>query len=185
MFAFLRRLYWNYFSQPASDRPLYRSVLERVPRVILVVGLKRGERTAALLRLAVQSTKNNTADEAALRLICADPFEGRTEDDGPGLSLRKAHKVLSMTGANVRCVPGPPEIGIAQVSRSERNIDLVLLSTPHYNWLATSGELLLAALTDDAIIFVEQDGKIVEKTREMFAGELAAMKKHSRTSKAA
>ncbi len=96
-----------------------------------------------------------TKEDGKFLYVCADPFEGRTEEDGPGLSIRKAHKMMSRFDLRHQCVAAATEQGIMQLSRSFKNVDLLILATPHYDWLADKGALLATVLRDEAILFLK------------------------------
>jgi hypothetical protein len=57
-----------------------------------------------------------------------DPFESRGPADGPGLSLKKAHRVLSATGVRTRLIPGDPFSALAVTANTLRPFDLVVIS---------------------------------------------------------
>ena len=57
-----------------------------------------------------------------------DLFEGRSEADGPGLSLKAAHCRLTATGARIRLVPGTPVEAFSRVANSLGTVDILLLS---------------------------------------------------------
>ncbi|HBT78451.1 MAG TPA: hypothetical protein DEB39_16340 [Planctomycetaceae bacterium] len=156
-------LYLTHFSTPKEERLLYRFVKKTKPRIILECGIQRGVRMMNLLRLV--GTYGKTESEEGPLYVCTDPFEGRTEEDGPGLSLRKTHKLLSQTGVRHRCIPASVEMGITQISRSIKDIDLAILATPHFDWLATKGALLAVALREDAAVFTKFPGQELKRVR--------------------
>lgn len=66
---------------------------------------------------------------AQLRYVGIDPFEARSAADGPGLSLKLAHRILCATGAKVKLVPGDPSSALARVANTLPNNDLVVISS--------------------------------------------------------
>jgi hypothetical protein len=120
----LRSLYLCYLSKPAELRPFYRLVkqqLRKQPiRKITELGLGLGERTSRMLELC------GVAEETTLTGI--DLFEARQNGDGPGLSLKAAHKLLAATGAKVRLVPGDPFSALARTANSLAQQDLVFIA---------------------------------------------------------
>jgi len=57
-----------------------------------------------------------------------DLFEARSPCDGPGMTLKMAHRFLQATGARIRLVPGDPFAALAQTANSLGLIDLVVIS---------------------------------------------------------
>ena len=56
-----------------------------------------------------------------------DLFEGRSESDGPGLSLKAAYQFLRGVGARVQLVPGNPAELLARTANSLGKIDLLIV----------------------------------------------------------
>ena len=56
-----------------------------------------------------------------------DLFEGRSESDGPGLSLKAAHQFLRGVGGRVQLVPGNPAESLARTANSLGKIDLLIV----------------------------------------------------------
>lgn len=156
---FFQTFYLTHFSEPKDEQILYRHIKQHRPHVLLECGIQRGERMLNMLRLARKVSTNR--DD--LEYVCTDPFEGRTEEDGPGLSLRKAHKLLSKMGIRHRCIPAPAETGVALISRSVKNVDLLVLATPSLDWLAGKGAVLAVALREDAAVFMKPHGKTMRQ----------------------
>jgi len=120
----LRSLYLCYFSQPKCLRPLYRLLCKRSKKSpvlkITELGVGTAERTLRLLELCPP------ADEATYTGI--DLFEARGVADGPGLSLKEAHKRLAATGMKVRLVPGDPNSALARSANGLADQDLILIA---------------------------------------------------------
>ncbi len=57
-----------------------------------------------------------------------DLFESRLSVDGPGVTLKMAHRLLSGTGARIQLVPGDPFSGLAQSANILGQVDLVVIS---------------------------------------------------------
>jgi len=58
-----------------------------------------------------------------------DPFEGRSSADGPGVTLKMAHRLLKTTGARVQLIPGPPCHTLARMANNLGQIDVMVLSS--------------------------------------------------------
>lgn len=65
---------------------------------------------------------------AKLQFAGIDLFEARSSADGPGVTLKMAHRLLSGTGARVQLIPGDPATGLAQVANTLGQVDLVVIS---------------------------------------------------------
>lgn len=156
---FFQALYLTHFSTPVDERAIYRRIRKNVPQQIVECGIQRGERMGRMLRLL----KYVSPKTDSFTYVCTDPFEGRTEIDGPGLSLRKAHKLLSQLELRHRCIPAPSEMGIIQLSRSVKDVDFLVIAMPELDWLGRRGALLAATLADQAVIFLKAPGGVFQE----------------------
>lgn len=127
-------LYLTHFSKPIEDRPVYREVAAMRPKKIAEIGIQRGIRTQHLLELAIRYCYS--AEE--IEYYCSDPFEGRTVEDGCGLSLRKAHRLLNLLDVRFRPFPSEPEQGIAQIAKTIPELDFLVIATPRHDWISNS-----------------------------------------------
>jgi len=121
----LRLFYLLHLSTPPSDRAIYQAVFRRRIQRIIELGLGTGERAARLIEVASQHP-------AASRITYTgiDPFEARRAEDGPGLTLKQAHRLLRATGARIRLVPGDP-LSIFSAKANDLGVaDLVLIGWP-------------------------------------------------------
>jgi len=58
-----------------------------------------------------------------------DLFEARIAADGPGVTLKMAHRMLKSTGVRVKLVPGDSFSALARTANSLRETDLVVISS--------------------------------------------------------
>jgi len=120
----LRSFYLGYLSKPKDMRPLYRLLSKRNRkdpiRKITELGVGTGERTLRMLELC------GPGDDAVYTGI--DLFEARQNGDGPGLSLKEAHKKLTATNIKIRLVPGDPYSALARSANGLGGQDLILIS---------------------------------------------------------
>jgi len=58
-----------------------------------------------------------------------DPFEGRSSVDGPGVTLKMAHRLLNATGARIQLLPGPPCETLARTANNLGQVDLIVISS--------------------------------------------------------
>lgn len=118
-----RRIYLSYFSQPAGDRILYRSLRKQPVRKILELGIGTAQRTLRMLAMAVEDQPASTVSYAGV-----DLFEARSSQDGPGLPLKAAYQQLKASGARVRLVPGDPYSALARTANEIGAVDLIVIS---------------------------------------------------------
>jgi len=119
----LRSFYLAYLSQPASDRPVYRAILREKARSFLELGLGIGQRAVRMIEVA-----GRYHPLREIHFTAVDLFEARTAVDGPGVTLKMAHRLLGATGARIQLVPGQLCTGLARTANSLGQIDLVVLS---------------------------------------------------------
>ena len=121
--TFLRSVYLSHLSSPASDRTIYRGIRRQKVRSILELGIGTGHRAVGMIEMAQLASPGEE-----IRYAGTDLFEGRTSADGPGVTLRMAHRLLTATGAKVRLSPGDPLSALARLANSLTGTDLVVIS---------------------------------------------------------
>ncbi len=119
----LRVFYLSHLSSPAADRPIYRAIRCQRVRKILELGIADGRRAMRMIDLAA---RYHLPEE--IQFTGLDLFEDRTSADGPGVTLKMAHRLLKATGARVRLIPGDPFAGLSQVANSLGQVDLIVTS---------------------------------------------------------
>ena len=149
---FFQTFYLTHFSKPISYRAIYRHIQSEHPRKVLEIGIQRAERTRIMLQLLLQYC----GEKSDVHYCCIDPFESRTPIDGPGLSLRKAHRIISPFGIQSRLIPSTPESAVWQLhlNRLIEKVDLAIIATPDLTWLTTSMASLRELIHESAGIFV-------------------------------
>jgi hypothetical protein len=121
----LKLFYILHLSKPAANRLVYREIRRLQPRKILELGVGTAQRAELMIQLAGEFHA-----PAELLYTGVDPFEDRSEQDGPGISLREAHRLLKATGAKVQLVPGTPADGLSRVANMLGKVDFILFSAP-------------------------------------------------------
>jgi len=121
--SFLKLFYLTHLSQPSSDRPVYRAMLRLRPRRILEIGIGDGRRAVRMLQLACRLSEGHMP-----QYIGVDVFEARSVGDGPGMSLRLAHRTLGSLGARVQLVPGDPHEALDRSANHIGPVDLLVVS---------------------------------------------------------
>ena len=125
----LRAFYLSYLSTPGGDRPVYRAILRHQARSFLELGIGIGQRAVNMIEIA-----GRFCPPRQLRFTGIDPFEARGAVDGPGVTLKMAHRLLTTTGARIQLVPGPPDVALARCANALGQVDLVVISSrldPH------------------------------------------------------
>jgi hypothetical protein len=118
----IKYLHLAYFSKPIADRAIYRAIRLVRPKSIVEIGLGTGQRAARAIALAARLRPGERIAYTAVDLFEASP-SGR-----PALGLKKAHHLLSATGAKVQLVPGDPFSALARTANSLMCTDLLIVS---------------------------------------------------------
>ena len=120
----LRSIHLSYLSTPASDRPVYRAVCRRKARRVLELGVGVGQRATRMIEAAGRFHPQREIFYCGL-----DPFEARSAVDGPGVTLKMAHRLLSATGARIQLVPGDPCEGLTRTANRLGEVDIVVIAS--------------------------------------------------------
>jgi hypothetical protein len=120
--SWIKYCYLAYFTQPKTDRELYRLVKTRRVCRIMEIGISDVCRAARLVEVA-----QRYATEQKVSYTGLDWFDARAAELAP-LSIKQAHCTLQATGAQVRLVPGAPGHSLAAVANAHQNTGLILIS---------------------------------------------------------
>lgn len=121
-----KQLYLSYFSKPASDRAIYRTIARRKVRRIVEIGIGTGQRALRMIDLASRFGRGELIRYAAI-----DLFESRSPEASHGLSLKEAHRLLQTSAAKVQLIPGDPASALARWANSLQDVDLVVIAADH------------------------------------------------------
>ena len=119
---FLKYIYLAQFSQPESDRQLYRVLRGRRAVRIVELGIGSLQRAVRMIELA-----QGYADGGPIHYTGMDLFEDRPSGREP-LSLVEAHRTLKPTRAQIRLVPGKEGQSVARTANLLLGTDLLLIS---------------------------------------------------------
>ncbi len=119
----LRIFYLSHLSKPTKDRPLYRAIHRQKARRILELGIGIGYRAVRMIEVA-----NHGHPVGEIQFTGLDPFEARSAADGPGVTLKMAHRLLCATGARIQLIPGDPLAGLSRAANALGQFDLVVVS---------------------------------------------------------
>jgi hypothetical protein len=149
----LRSSYLYYFSQPASDRSLFKAMKGRPIRSIVEIGVALGGRTERLLEVAAWQP-----DCLPLKYAGIDLFDSRPVGR-PKLSLKQAFHDLRATGATIRLVPGDPLSALSRTANALTGTDLLLISGPQdLQSLAAAWKYVPRMIHPETLVFVEDSG---------------------------
>ncbi|HUT12017.1 MAG TPA: hypothetical protein VMY42_16065 [Thermoguttaceae bacterium] len=88
------------------------------------MGIGIGQRAARMIEAAARFFPH-----CEIRYIGIDPFEARSAVDGPGVTLKMAHRLLSRTGARIRLIPGDPSTALDGSANTLGQVDLIVISS--------------------------------------------------------
>ena len=120
----LRALWLPYFSQPASDRIVYRAIRRRKVRKIVEIGIGDAQRAMRMISLAQRYQPTE-----AIRYIGIDPFEAEAAAATRGMTLKSAYRLLKATGARVHLVPSDAPEAFPRAANALMGNQLVLISS--------------------------------------------------------
>jgi len=149
---FFQSFYLTHFSKPVSHRVIYRHIQSDHPRKVLEIGIQRAERTLNMIQMLLKYC----GEKSDVHYCCIDPFEARTTADGPGLSLRKTHRLIQQFGIQTRLVPQSPANAVRQLhlNRQIEKVDLVVIAAPDTKWLPGCVTSLRELIHETAGIFL-------------------------------
>lgn len=148
----LRYAWLAYFSKPAHDRLVYKLVRRRGATRILELGLGTAQRAQRLIGMI-----SETAAVEQIGYTAVDLFELRGAADGPGLSLKLAHRLLATSGARIRLVPGDPYSALSRSANVLGMHDLMIVSADQDpESLARAWFYVPRVLSAEAPVLIEQ-----------------------------
>ncbi len=119
----LRLFYLLHLSKPASDRLVYREIRRLKAKKVVELGLGAGQRAVQIIDVLKEF--HEVRD---IHYTGVDLFEARTAADGPGISLREAHRLLKATGARIQLVPGTVGEALSRIANGVSQVDVLVIS---------------------------------------------------------
>ena len=180
--SIFRRAYLLYFSQPASDRPLFRTIRKRTVRSVVELGIGSLARSQRVLEVAGWQ-----AGSEPIRYCGIDLFDAR-ENDRPQLALKNAFAELQSPSAKLQLVPGSPGAALKRVANSLTNTDLLLIDATHdADSLAAAWNWIPRMLTPQSLVFWQQafDKKGQLQWRQMSVAEIQQLAATGKTGRRA
>jgi len=148
--SLLRSFYLLYFSQPASDRALYRAVRACSIRSIVELGISLDRRTPRLLEIAAWRSPS-----LPLRYTGIDLFEARPAGHAR-LPLKHAFASLQSANIRVQLVPGDPATALRRTANSLVGTELLIIGADQdRDSLAAAWTWMPRMLSKSSLIFLE------------------------------
>ena len=148
----LRLAYLSYFSQPQSDRPVYRAIHSHQACRMVEFGVGLGQRAVRMIEAAGLSVPRRE-----ILYTGVDLFEARSSREGPGLTLKMAHRKLKSTGARIQLLPGDPFTVLSRSANGLSGTDLIIISgRQDEGSLARAWFFLPRMLHENSSVFVEE-----------------------------
>jgi len=91
---------------------------------MLELGIGFGERATRMIEAAARFHPREEIEFTGI-----DLFESRSSADGPGVTLKLAHRLLKSTGARVLLLPGDPMAALSQGANAIGQVDLMVVSS--------------------------------------------------------
>ncbi len=146
----LKYLHLAYFSRHKTERPLFRIIRKLQAGHLVHIGVGTGELAQQMIELAAGNSRRSE-----VRYTGIDLFEMRS-DGKPGLTLKRAHRLLKPLPAKTQLVPGDPYSAIARVANSLPDNDLVVISADQdTSSLEQAWFFLPRMLHDDSLVLIE------------------------------
>jgi hypothetical protein len=128
-------------------------------RTIVEIGVGMGQRSLRLIDLA-----SRFAGDSPVRYAGIDLFEARPAI-APGMTLKRAHRIFSATGAKVRLIPGDPSTALARSANMMANTDLVVIAADQDPTSVAQGMFYLPRMLHaDSRVFMEEPVAGTSKT---------------------
>jgi hypothetical protein len=148
----MRFAYLSYFSQPPSDRPIYRAIRSHRVCRIVEFGIGLGQRAVRMIEAAGLFTPRQ-----GILYTGIDLFEARSSYEGPGLTLKMAHRKLKSTGARIQLLPGDPFTVLSRSANGLSGTDLIIISDrQNRDSLARGWFFLPRMLHGSSNVFIEE-----------------------------
>ena len=163
--SLLRNVYLLYFSKPIHQRPVLRAAASMRARRIVQIGVGTGGQALRLLEVV---RRYHGRDQ--VRFTGIDLFEARPPD-APGLTLKRAHKLLRRLASTVQLLPGDPQSALARGANAMLDTDLLVISADQSGArIRGAAGYLPRMLHERSLVFIQYpDGEKFEKlTRRQF-----------------
>ena len=117
----LRYTYLARFARPKGNRQLFRLVKRQQVCRVVEIGISDLARAVSLIQVAQRFAGDKKVWYTGIDLFDARPTGSEA------LGLKETYRILRATEANVRLVPGMPNMSLASAANAHQNTDLILL----------------------------------------------------------
>lgn len=167
----LKALWLAYFSQPATDRILYRTIRKRKLRRIVEIGIEGGQRALRMISLA----KRYRA-AAEVRYTGIDWFEGRASESVERMSMKQAYRLLRGTSARIHLIPNDAHEAFARLANAIPENELLVISSEEPpESLGRIWYFLPRMLAPGAVVLFSRTGEANRTWREMSLKEIKSL----------
>ncbi|OHB84590.1 MAG: hypothetical protein A2V98_23145 [Planctomycetes bacterium RBG_16_64_12] len=90
------------------------------------LGVGLGQRAVRMIEVAA-----SCSPVREIHYTGVDLFEARAASDGPGMTLKTAHRLLKTTGARIQLLPGDPFTALSRAANGLRGTELLVISEGH------------------------------------------------------
>jgi hypothetical protein len=147
----IRLIYSCHFSKPSCNRPVYRAIRRCHAQKIVELGIGAGQRAMRMIDVS-----KLVSPQQDIHYVGIDQFEARSESDGPGLTLKAAHRLLRREGVRVQLVPGGPSESLVRVANSLGKVDLLIVPAElEAESNARAWLFIPRMLHEESLVFVE------------------------------
>jgi hypothetical protein len=161
-----------HFSKSQSERPVYQEIRRCRATKIVELDIGSGE-----LALGMIDVAKLVSPDQEIHYVGLDPFEGRSETDSPGLTLKAAHQLLRRNGVRVQLVPGNPADSLIRVANSLGKVDVLILPAALDSTdCARTWFFIPRMLHEESVVFVSYQAEDGESRLELKPhSEIAAL----------
>ena len=169
----IRLFYSCHLSKPQSNRPVYRAIRRLHARKIVELGVATGQRALRMIDVAKLASPGEET-----HYVGVDPFEGRSEADGPGLTLKATHQLLRRDGVRVQLVPGNLAESLVRIANSLGKVDVLIVpGSLESASFARAWFFVPRMLHERSLVFVEQtleDGRTLLEIKPRYEIDVLA-----------
>jgi hypothetical protein len=169
----IRLIHSCYLSKPHSSRPVYQAIRRCRVRKIVELGVASGQRAERMIHVAKLASPGEE-----IHYVGVDPFEGRSEADGPGLTLKAAYRLLRSEGVRVQLVPGNPADALTHVVNSLGKVDLLIVPTELDSPLFSRAWFFVPRMLHErSLVFIDplvENGQMLAETKPRYEIEVLA-----------
>jgi hypothetical protein len=169
----IRLFYFCHLSKPQPNRPIYRAIRRLRARKIVELGIATGQRALRMIEVAKLASPGEE-----IHYVGVDPFERRTEADGPGLTLKAAYQLLRRDGCRAQLVPGNLAESLVRIANSLGKVDVLIVpGALESASFARVWFFVPRMLHDRSLVFVEQtlaDGQVLLEIKPRYEIDVLA-----------